>query len=401
MTATITLLTVLFSVSLWIKRDAFHPAVIVSALWLLLIILYLTLNHPLYDLSSKFYQAINLWVGSFVLCSLLVGNPKNRGNDNKTSVNILFYDKCCKFFWIYSILLFALMNWYFGGLFGGSLRRFISEESYLPPIIKVFFYLNTAQYAFVLYGLMHITEIGKRKVFTQLVLLFLIAFVKANKTSFLAIFVSLLYILKRRNKLTGKTLLFVLIVIAALLCLVSVNRADYNFESNDGVTNYLYIYLLSPLTAFDGLINGEISLQHGTWGSGTLAFLYKIFNAFGAGFEIADLGEWVNVPLPTNVYTVMRGFYLDGGMLGIFVMGCVLGIIWGYLYKLQKENWDSFWGLFYSLMVSSLCFQSFGDYFFYTFSTTLQYLLFSYIMYRGIVLHKHRTTYPFPSNINI
>ena len=141
------------------------------------------------------------------------------------------------------------------------------------------------------------------------------------------------------------------------------------------------------MTAFDLLLNGDIVLDPGVWGSGTLAFLYKLINFFGGTLEISQLGTWVNVPLPTNVFTTMRGFYLDGGFLGIFIMSCVLGIIWGGLYAFQLAR-NKIFLLFYAMMLGSLFFQSFGDYFFYSFSMTLQYYVFSVIMARGLIFKK-------------
>ena len=91
--------------------------------------------------------------------------------------------------------------------------------------------------------------------------------------------------------------------------------------------------------------------------------------------------------MPTNVFTVMRGFYLDGGYWGIFFMACVLGSIWGILYQLQHKG-HKVYIVFYATMISSLFFQSFGDYFFYAFSMTIQYYLFSVILTRGIKCHK-------------
>ena len=136
-------------------------------------------------------------------------------------------------------------------------------------------------------------------------------------------------------------------------------------------------------------VSSEYVLDGGTPGSGTLTFFYKVLNVFGADLKISELGGWVYVPLQTNVFTTMRGFYLDGGYMGIAIMGTILGTIWGFLYALQAIG-HKVYVLFYALMISSLFFQSFGDYFFYTFSVTLQYYISSIIMSRGVVLYKSR-----------
>lgn len=256
-----------------------------------------------------------------------------------------------------------------------------------PTILSVLFYLNTFMTVYAFYGLLNIDTLDKKKVLGVIALLLLISVFKSNKTSFLVIFIGILYILKRKKRLKLTSLIYAITILIILLSLVTYNRGDYDFDSDAGLENFMYIYLLSPLTAFDLLLNNEISLNAGAIGSGTFAFLFKIINAFGTNLEIADLGEWVYVPLPTNVFTVMRGFYLDGGYWGIFFMACVLGSIWGILYQLQHKG-HKVYIVFYATMISSLFFQSFGDYFFYAFSMTIQYYLFSVILTRGIKCHK-------------
>lgn len=166
------------------------------------------------------------------------------------------------------------------------------------------------------------------------------------------------------------------------LVMLTLNRADYDFESDSGLINFLYIYLLSPLTAFDALINNEVFLEPGAPWSNTLSFFYKIFNVFGANLEMGELGSYIYVPLPTNVFTTMRGFYLDGGMFGIFIMSIILGLYLGNIYSYQKRN-HVVYILFYAAIYTGLFFQHFGDYFFYSLSMIIQYYIFSHIIVRG------------------
>ena len=261
--------------------------------------------------------------------------------------------------------------------------RLLLVEKELPVIINLLYYINTFLSVYVLYGLLNIEYFEKRKIYIILAFLLLVAIFKSNKTSFLALFISFLYILKVKRKFRIKYLFFSILLLVTLLIIVSLNRADYNFESDDGILNFLYIYLLSPLTAFDALLNGEVKLNHGAWGSGVLAFFYKVLNVFSADLKLSELGTYVWVPLPTNVFTTMCGCYLDGGYFGIFLVASILGGIYGCLYAFQKRG-NTVYILYYALMVSSLFFQSFGDYFFYTFSVTLQYFVFAIILSCGV-----------------
>ena len=368
-------------------RDVFHPSVIVCSFWSLLLLLYLFTNHPLWDLSDKFGIAISFWVFPFSFFAFVCGRkPLILEHSRNLYVNVRLFNNLFPYIIFLDLLFSLLIIYYAGGLSFVAIRRLLLVQD-LPPALNVLFYANTFITTYVFYGLLNFEFLDKRKVLLALVLLLIVSIFKSNKTSVLSIFIGLLYVLKIRHNLKIRYLLLVVIIIVGLLVLISLNRGDFDFESDGQIQNYLYIYLLSPLTAFDLLLNGDIVLDPGVWGSGTLAFLYKLINFFGGTLEISQLGTWVNVPLPTNVFTTMRGFYLDGGFLGIFIMSCVLGIIWGGLYAFQLAR-NKIFLLFYAMMLGSLFFQSFGDYFFYSFSMTLQYYVFSVIMARGLIFKK-------------
>ena len=377
-----------FVLSLLFTRDIFHPAVLVSGLWGGLVVLYHLLEHPLWDLTDNFYKAIILWVIPFVVCSYTQGLRSFKIDDKLTvaTINEQFYKSLYKYILIYAVgFIFAIIV-YAGGLNTYTIRVLLLEGNF-PIYLEILFYLNTFMTIYVLYAVMNPELLGIKRLLLLMFLLLIISLLKSNKTSFLAIFVSLAYLLKKKGQFSMKVLLGLVIALGALLVVVSITRRDYDFESDSAIENFLYIYLLSPLTAFDGVLNGEIFLNSGTWGESVLEFFYKVFNAFGADLKISDLGVWTNVPLPTNVYTAMRGPYLDGGYIGIVVVSIILGGIWGNLYAWQKKNYLIF-VVFYAAMVSSLLFQSFGDYFFHSLSMTIQYYLFSIIICRGIRLRK-------------
>ena len=355
---------------------------------MVLLNLYIYCNHPLWNLSEYFCKAILFWVLPFAFTSCLFSIKvlKLPRSSIDIPVNVRMYNKLYPYVFLYVCLFVFLLVYYAGGFSFTNIRLFMVGNKF-PTILSVLFYLNTFMTVYAFYGLLNIDALDKKKVLGVIALLLLISVFKSNKTSFLVIFIGILYILKRKKRLKLTSLIYAIAILIILLSLVTYNRGDYDFDSDAGFENFMYIYLLSPLTAFDLLLNNEISLNAGAMGSGTFAFLYKIINAFGTNLEIADLGEWVYVPLPTNVFTIMRGFYLDGGYWGIFFMACVLGSIWGILYQLQHKG-HKVYIVFYATMISSLFFQSFGDYFFYAFSMTIQYYLFSVILTRGIKCHK-------------
>lgn len=375
---------ILFIICLLLTKDYFHPAVIVSGLWTILLFCYSYLNHPLWDLSNNFYIAISLWIMPFVCCSYIFSTKplKIKSSYKNYLPNIKLYKSLYKYLICYSLIFILSIIYYAGGLNFSNIRIFLVQQE-LPSFINVLFYLNTFMTVYVFYGILNDNILSKKKIILLIILLLAISLFKSNKTSFLVLFIGIIYIFKKKNKLKIKYLIVAITVLFVLLYFVTINRADYDFKADSALENFLYIYLLSPLTAFDSLLSKETILKEGTLGESVFEMFYKIFNIFGCNFKISELGTWINVPLPTNVYTVMRGPYLDGGYLGITLVSSLLGSIWGILYALQKKNYSIFI-VFYATMISSLFFQSFGDYFFHSLSMTIQYYIFSIILNRGV-----------------
>ena len=376
-------------ISYCITKSIFHPAVLVNGLWGVLLALYLFCDHPLWNLSDKFCSAVLIWVLPFSIISLLLSQCNLSIGKVKSTyaiTDIIRYNNIFPYVFVYSVVLIFAIIYYSGGLSFAAIRSFMVEEQF-PPLLTILLYLNTFLSVYVIYGILNVERIGYPRVVLITLMLLILSIVKSNKTSFLALFISIIYILYRKRKLKVSYVILLVLVLFALLYVVTINRADYDFEADSALETFLYIYLLSPLTAFDLLLNGGVSLDVGTYGSGTLAFVYKIINTFGGDCEIAELGTWVNVPLPTNVFTVMRGYYLNNGFFGIFAGSIVLGVIWGLLYRLQNKGYIEY-VVFYATMISSLLFQSFGDYFFYSFSMTIQYYIFSLLVVRGLRLRR-------------
>lgn len=356
---------------------------------MVLINMYVYIDHPLYPLSDKFCVALSLWVIPFVILSLLfsrlflsTGVSEYYVEEPKMDVYIKLYP----YMILFSFLFIVGVLFYAGSSFF-DIRNFLVEEAdTFPPPLKMLFYLSTFFIVYVAYGMLNYEYFGVKKILVLLLCLFIVSVFKSNKTSFLQLFIMLIFLYKYKfGGIKFKYIAGIVIGTVMFLSFVTVIRGD--FETLSGGDNplltFFYVYLLSPLPSFDLLLNDSTVLAQGASGSGTFVFFYNVFNALGANFSISELGTWVSVPVPNNVFTVMRGYYLDWGMLGIFIMSCVMALIWAWLYAKQVKN-DRLYVLFYALMVSALTFQSFGDYFWYNLSNTIQYFIFAYLLTRRL-----------------
>ena len=107
-------------------------------------------------------------------------------------------------------------------------------------------------------------------------------------------------------------------------------------------------------------------------------FFYKLTSIF-TGEKATIFGPWVNVPLPTNVYTVLAPSYIDFGVFGIILSSSVQGIVWGTIYGFVKRNYIIF-KIIYGTMLYYMGLQFFSDYFAYSFSVFIQYVILSIIL---------------------
>ena len=96
------------------------------------------------------------------------------------------------------------------------------------------------------------------------------------------------------------------------------------------------MYVLANPVAF-GYLEQGVDTQVG---SNTFFLLYYYLNRFGLGnFHIVDIGqEFVFVPIPTNLYTIMQPFFVDFGYSGVAFFAIVYGVMAGMAYGAYKQG---------------------------------------------------------------
>lgn len=124
-----------------------------------------------------------------------------------------------------------------------------------------------------------------------------------------------------------KLLLFSFFIVGVALALHFVRMAN-NDEAT--ISSVLGLYLYSPIIAF-GQLNQVVSNHTGEF---TFRFIYALFNKLNFINEqpVNTILDYVYVPIPTNVYTVMQPFYQDYGYIGIFFGALFYGAVFSGLY---------------------------------------------------------------------
>lgn len=133
------------------------------------------------------------------------------------------------------------------------------------------------------------------------------------------------------------------------------------------------LYMYSPIVAF-GYMDIDTSMPIG-------AYMFRFFYAIGNILNIAPhpvkiFLPFVEVPMPTNVYTVMHTFYHDFGLLGVTLGAVLFGLFFSCLYYLSVRL-GGFWMVLFSGYSIIFFMQFSGEFLFLGFSNNLQLMLYS------------------------
>lgn len=361
-----------------IVKSIWHPAILCMSSWIFILVLYLFTNHPLYPLSNKFYISFSLWIFPFTIVSLLIGNmhfkiPSLLKSNTYNGVVIDF---------LYPLLLlsFLIIDYQYYSLVGGSLDPFnelrgITLEgtrTVFPTYAVIFMYFSIpAQITLLLF----ILKYGLFSKKTIVLLLFTLSsvLISATKGTIVVFTFSLIYLLYKKKQISYMKVCICILSLFSFIFIITLMR---NMNNEVDYKDLFFGYILSPLPAFDMLVNGIVNWgDKSVFGSETFVFFRRLLSTLGL-IEFQDVrvaDNWVNVPVRTNVYTVMSSFYMDFGNVGIFLFSILYGSIYGLIYNYSKKNVLLFI-ILYASWAPFLVLQFFSDYFFFTLSIQIQRL---------------------------
>jgi oligosaccharide repeat unit polymerase len=99
---------------------------------------------------------------------------------------------------------------------------------------------------------------------------------------------------------------------------------------------FLAIYVFANPVAF-GYLNEAVVPQ---FGANTFYLLYYYLNKYGFGhYIVVDIvQEFIQVPVPTNLYTIMQPFYVDFGSIGVAYFALIYGVFTGWCFAGYKSG---------------------------------------------------------------
>jgi len=188
--------------------------------------------------------------------------------------------------------------------------------------------------------------------------------------------------IRSRLPLPPVRILLPLAAVAVLFFIIDLllhKSAEYGRPDRlQGFVYHLFWYLASPLAAFNELLTTFDGRYH--LGQYTFFPFYKWLYRFHLVPEtdISVFGEFVLIPYAANVYTYLRNFYEDFGMIGVVTAPYVLGLATSAL-RTRAAGYFPYLNLYLVLLVFILF--SFYNFFLFSNQVYLQ-VLFGFLFFR-------------------
>lgn len=350
-----------------------NPIVIASSVWLFLLVGYEVIDHGLYPLSDKFYAVFLTWMVPFQMAchitTALVNNSRHLSHPATPLITsrylILFVSLC--------IILVSVMNYKRAMTYDSmnlfhSLRKLAVEvsrgnEAYAPSALQVWG-VRFAQLSYVMWLIYSLKDIRFKYQYLFYLLCFVFLLGCANKGVFSRFFISYMAILAFKKRINIRLIVGALGLMLIFMYVTQSLRSG-NFATDNDLMRLIIIYVFSPLPAFDHYILNS-SADFATYFNGDLVFKNFPFvgRLFSDNYNPVNVNyfnyEMVYVPLPTNVYTMLSGYWVGWKWSGVALGGLSQGVFWGYIYKRAKS--EDAYKIFYASILNMLVLWFFHDF---------------------------------------
>lgn len=159
-------------------------------------------------------------------------------------------------------------------------------------------------------------------------------------------------------------------------------------SSNANFIEYISFYLGSPIPSLSVFVEKNIGINP-QFASETFSGIYYILNKFGIiNYNQPLTHEWISfVPgLASNVYTSLRSYYFDFGILGVIIFQFIFGYIYTKFYIKAKNSDKSLIAIIYSFYAYILIDQIRAEQFYSLINTAnIAFIILLIIMYKILI----------------
>ena len=320
--------------------NLFAPWNITISLWAFVLLFIYLLGEKLYPLTSQFYSSISLWlsvfcISSFITYNLIKPDEKVKNyiltpiNYNKTlfyillAISLVLSPMCVK-------KMLDIVS-AFGSDNMMQNIRLLAVEGEGFGLLDQCFFINKVLFIIAIWKY---PEISIWKVLLILLLLILNSIAIMDKGTLFFIVIVVVFIFFEKGKIKTIHMAIGGSIIVVLFFMLTVLRGgtdtEGNFNAQMDLLEFLAIYIFANPVAF-GYLNEAVVPQ---FGANTFYLLYYYLNKYGFGhYIVVDIvQEFTQVPVPTNLYTIMQPFYVDFGIIGVAFFALIYGVFTGWCY---------------------------------------------------------------------
>lgn len=356
----------------------FSPWSITLLVWAAILVLIRLQGDRLYPLTEQFYTAISIWIPILCSTSFITFHLLHDQRRSATSENDFITFHVNKAFFNILLALIIVMT----PMYAWNVYQVVSQFSTSDMlnnmrtlavhgdgqgILKFTIVFNQALF---LVGLWAYPQIKSWKLAVIYVANVLCALALMEKGTFFLLTICTLFVLVERRVIRVRTMAVIGAISVVLMFLFNVARETTETRANDmDFLTFVSTYITSPPVAFCTLVQ-DLSQQ---WGANTFEVFYDYLNRFEIGNFVVNNKEqaFVQVPIVTNVYTVMQPFYVDFGYPGVAFFAGVYGILAGSIYR-GFRNGNSIMRVLYTLLLQILILQFYQENIFLSISGLMQ-----------------------------
>lgn len=361
----------------------FSPWSVTLAVWAGILFLVRLQGSRLYPLTSQFYTALALWLPilcavSYVIYHLLPARTPDSPSDGSSllprmNVNTIIFNLLLALT-IVMTPLYAYNVYQVVAQFSTTDMlnnvRTLAVHGDGQGLLKFTIVFNQALFLVAVWAYPHIRTWKLVAIYLANVLC---ALALMEKGTFFLLIICTLFALVERSVIRLRTMFIVGTISVGLMFLFNTARETTEARTNEmDFFEFISVYVTSPPVAFCTCME-DLSQQ---FGAHTFEVFYDYFNRFGLGnFTVLNKEQpFVEVPIVTNVYTVMQPFYVDFGYPGVAFFAAVYGVIAGSLYR-GYRNGNSVCRSLYTLLLQILVLQFYQENIFLSISGLTQVVI--------------------------
>lgn len=371
------------------SKSLFAPYVLMSASWLVILLLFIVFDTALIPLEGRFLGHLLLW-GFFFYMSSMITEAITPPSKNENSV--LEPNKgVLRVYWVLFAISVIIISYesislalQYGKLFY-FLR--VINVGFSDDIQLEFGILNN----FTVFGIIvYLIELSRyspenrTRTWVLLALNLIFSFITMAKSSFFVLVISSTYILYFQEKIKLRNIVLLFLVFFGFALVLQQLRA---FEDDVVTVNtFMSMYLMSGAAAFDVTDFPDPTY----WGENTFRLYYAIMHSIG-GSDVPPVNtvlEFTNVGVLTNIYTSMYPFYVDFKTGGVLIFALITGAFMGFLSK-KAHTGGQIQQIQYAYFSSYIILQFTGEFLFTNLSLTLQLMLYAalpYMLYKSKIV---------------